>query len=141
MKKQAFWLPVLGLMALSIISCHKGSDPEPTPNQQELLTGGTYTNWKLISKTVNGTPVQLAACEADNFDTFNRNGDWETNPGVLFCNPNDQIGHGTWSISDNILTLKTSAGNTIKDNIVLLDASNLKLENTNEKSVLVYVKQ
>ncbi len=123
------------LCALVTFTACQSCKEDTTPTQQELLSGTTCQNWILLSKTVNGVNAQLAACETDNYDTYCKDGTWKSEPGVVFCNPDDIAATGSWSIpskNELILNINGAIGGQVKNTIIVLDESNFKVKNISD---------
>jgi hypothetical protein len=125
MKKQFASLFVVLALAVSIISCKKDSDPEPTRTDHI-----TASSWKFEKATSGGIDVssQVPACFKDNIIVFQAGGNGTMAEGADICAPPAPPTF-TWSFQNNEAVLRFSSallpGGSGDFNIVTLNATNL----------------
>ncbi|MBA4055166.1 MAG: hypothetical protein C0490_10675 [Marivirga sp.] len=121
MKNLLFFL----LFSVVITGCKDDdADPLPFENQVELLAGkkNESKTWIVESVTVNGTGLDLEACDADNIFTFYNNDlqEYKLTFGALKCDPAHPtlLEEGTWMFSTDGKMLIISANKTFHVNVM-----------------------
>ena len=141
-------LPLLGLLALSLVftGCKKDKKEDPSPTA--LLTN---KNWVLTAETVDpplpfgGTTItdvyaQLSACSKDDISKFTTPNVYTVDQGATKCNASDpQTVTGTWVLSSDQKTVTTTdASGTISFTILSLTSSELKVKGAEIQGGVTY---
>ena len=137
--------------SVAIFGCKDDdADPLPSERQVELLAGKKSESkaWIVESVTVNGSNLELEACDADNIFTFYNNDlqEYKLTSGALKCDPAHPtlLEEGAWMFTTDGKMLIISANKSFKVNImnyfgvltskpgkvVTLTATNFKTETT-----------
>ena len=98
---KSFKIFSLLILVLTILTTSCKKDETKVYSKSEILTAHP---WKKVSKTVNGVSG-LADFEKDDIITFSTNGTITHNPGLIKADNNDVGSSGTWSLSDDGLSL------------------------------------
>ena len=125
MKKQFASLFVVLALAVSIISCKKDNDPQPSKTDHI-----TASSWKFDKATSGGIDIsaQVPACFKDNVIVFVAGGTGTITEGANVCAPPAPATF-TWSFQNNEAVLRFSSallpGGSGDFNIVTLNGTNL----------------